>query len=132
MKRRKTDLYLLYQFKDSNSITFDLEASAYHVILLFSESGEVPLADYKKIAPDLLDLNQLNFRTKEELIDFAKSCLNHLDFDSVYLLASNDFNIGIESCHDLSSFREIFDRYGYHVTLKDMEPTSKNLFGKLF
>jgi len=132
MKRRKMNLYLLYHFKDSQNLSLTNEPCAYHIILLFSEVGDLSLADCKKVIPELLDVNDLNFRTKEELIEFSKNCISELDFQSVFLLASNDYNIGIESCHDLSSFREIFDRYGHHIGIEDTDQSSKNIFGKLF
>lgn len=132
MKKSSLNLYLLYHFKDSNDLTLELSESAYHVIILFSEVGELGVNECKEVIPGLIDMKDLTFKTKEEVISFAKGCLQELDCEKIYLLASNDFNIGIESCHDQSSFREIFDRYGHEIVLDPSEQNSKNIFGKLF
>jgi len=132
MKKRLESLYLLYQFRDSNDLSLNLDHSQYNVILLFTEVGEMDVSDCKKVIPGLIDMKDINFRTKEELVEFSKDCLRELDFPQIFLLASKDYNIGIESCHDLSVFREIFDRYGHKITLDPSEQNSKNIFGKLF
>lgn len=132
MKKNGLNLYLLYHFKDSNDLSLELSESAYHVVILFSETGELGVNECKKVVPGLIDMKDLTFRTKDEVMNFAKSCLQELDYAKIYLLASSDFNIGIESCHDLSSFREIFDRYGHELVLDPSEAGSKSLFGKLF
>lgn len=132
MKKRKYNLYLLYQFKEPSGVNTDIMNNVYFTILLFSELGELGDSELKKVIPEYNSDEDLSFRTKSELVEFAQNCLANLDFHSVYLLASQDYNIGIESCHDLSSFREIFHRYGEHISHGEVESKEKNIFGKLF
>lgn len=132
MKKRKHNLYLLYQFKEPQGDSGQLMSTPYHIVLLFSEMGELEAAELKKVLPDQTDWDKLAFRTKQELLEFSKNCMNQLDFHSVYLLASQDYNIGIESCHDVSAFREIFHRYGEHIADEEKDSKEKNIFGKLF
>lgn len=120
--RSKNSLYILYRFTSAESLE---NKSTYDVVLMFSESGEIFSKDYGS-----LFAQDNKYSDKEELLEMSHQVLASKQFASVFLLSVNDFNVGIETCHDLSSFKEIFKRYGQLIS--ESEDNEGNLFGKFF
>ncbi len=129
--KNKDEVFLLFKFSQSGSNENEQGSGKYNVIFFFDYNGLIVFKEYKKanIALDQ-DYENLIFTTKEELTDFCENFIEANNYYSLYLLSSSDFNIGIESCHDLHAFREIFKRYGHRIENKSQP--QKSIFGKLF
>ncbi|MBD65644.1 MAG: hypothetical protein CME62_10590 [Halobacteriovoraceae bacterium] len=121
---KKNTLYIIYNFK---SLDAKEARAAYNIILMYTEDGEVSAKNY----PDIFSEGVLSFSTKEELLAVGKKALGSKNFSHVYLLSTDDFNVGIETCHDLSAFKEIFKRYGQLVA-GDPEDPDSNIFSRFF
>lgn len=134
--RNKDEVFLLFKFShnppgEEVQGSDTAEQGRYQVIFFFDYNGEIDFTEFKK-ADISIGQNYENpvFKTKEDLTDFADKFINANSYQSLYLLSANDYNIGIESCHDLHAFREIFKRYGHAIENKSQN--SKSIFGKLF
>lgn len=129
--KNKKEVFLLFNFSQEPGEDSDQPQGTYKVIYFFDQNGEVNYADFHKLSSSLnKDFDHLTFQTKEQLTEFSTQFIEANNYESISLLSANDFNIGIESCHDLSVFREIFKRYGFNIENK--QDSSKSFFGKIF
>ena len=129
--RNKDEVFLLFKFSHNPPGEEPEGQGRYQVIFFFDYNGEVDFKDFKRGNSSFEhDYENPVFGTKEELTEFAQSFVEANNYRSLFLLSANDYNIGIESCHDLQAFREIFKRYGHQIENKAQN--QKSLFGKLF
>jgi hypothetical protein len=130
-----SNIYILYRFSEEKSEGLDLSSSKYRVIFLFNDRGLIEKVNFKKICEEYsisIESNSIDFHTKEELLGFAHSLGVYMNSELALLLSVNDFNIGIESCHDLQAFKEIFNRYGTSLPCRDTQSSDKSIFSKFF
>ncbi|MFT6631333.1 MAG: hypothetical protein ACJAS4_001282 [Bacteriovoracaceae bacterium] len=129
--RNKEEVFLLFRFSHNPPGENDESHGRYQIIFFFDYNGEI---DFKEFKAENSSFGQGHegaiFGTKEELTEFAQDFVVSNSYKSLYLLSANDFNIGIESCHDLQAFREIFKRYGHQIENKS--ETTRSLFGRIF
>lgn len=118
-------IYILYQFSPSS---LDELNSEYKTILVFDDYGQLSEEKYKEFKTEKND----RFETIEDLKEYFSELLKRSDYSAALLLSTNDYNIGIESCHDLGAFREIFKRYGTEVEKLDDDSQGKGIFGRFF
>lgn len=126
-------LNLLYNFVE---LPFGAEVkSHYKIVHFFSEVGPVS----KKTMDDIYNRHTQNFdemnyyfNSLDELGDFAIKVCVELSAPEIFILSAQDYNIGLDSCNDVRSFREIFRRYGTCITNPESGSKKKNLFNKFF
>lgn len=129
--RNKEEVFLLFRFSHNPPGEADENQGRYQTIFFFDYNGEVDFKEFQGANSSFgEDYEGPIFGTKEELTEFAQDFVESNSYRSLYLLSANDFNIGIESCHDLQAFREIFKRYGHQIENKSDTPRS--LFGRIF
>lgn len=118
--------YLIYNFTAEKS-----EDEAYYKILIFFDShGEI---SPNSLPADLSGTNgilDLKFYTKEDLAIFCDEFLGTSHYDGLYLVSATDFNIGMESGHNLQTFLEIFSNYG--VFVEPQSRSTSSLLSKIF
>ncbi len=130
MKLNKV-ICLLFRFINVGGTDEGTPHGRYRVIQFFDETGKISLDEIMRVSGDRnLHPDFVEFETKEELTDFALKFLDQNDYENAYLLSTNDFNIGIESCHNIEAFKDIFKDYGTCLTSTAERP--KSLFGKIF
>lgn len=128
---KRDELYLLYKFSAGPGSESASGNASYRVVYLFNLNGFVEPSELDKAGINIEDNNsELVFTSKDELAHFAKEFIEKNSYSLVYLLSANDFNIGIESCHDLPSLREVFRKYG--ICIENTKGTSGSILGKFF
>jgi|LULF01.1.fsa_nt_gb hypothetical protein len=128
MKKHES-IYLLFRFEENSQSQEPQQHNRYRVIYFFDEYG--------LISSDMLSSFHLNhiennifFRTKEDMLRFALSFIEEHRYQNCFLLSVNDYNIGVESCHQLSDYLKVFSEYGHK--LENTEQSKSSIFGKLF
>lgn len=108
--------------------------SCYKILKLFSDSGEIPsniiesvYQNYPSFGPG----DWVCFENLDELGRFSLELCQKMECPEVLILSAQDYNLGVENCSDLRSFRDIFRRYGTSVENPD-KIRKKNVFSKLF
>jgi len=133
--RNNLHLNILYQFVESedsagNNISF------YKIIHFFSEVGVVTTTTLKKVYDNYRPPGAVSddclFSSLDQLGHFAIDICKEVSAPEVFLLSAQDYNIGLDSCNDIRSFKEIFRRYGTSIENPDGGHRKKNIFGKLF
>lgn len=129
--RNKDEVFLLFKFSHFGPNEELSGSGKYQVIFFFDYNGEVDFKEVKKANVSYeQDFENLEFITKDDLIEFGQNFISANNYQALYLLSASDYNIGIESCHDLHAFREIFKRYGNKLEAETS--SQKSIFGKLF
>ena len=103
--------YLVYNFTGDNNG----EESFYKILIFYDSHGKIneyELSDKSLTGQGIADIR---FSTKEDLASFCDEFLSTHKYDGLYLISSSDFNIGMESGHNLQTFLEIFPKYGVFV-----------------
>ncbi len=130
MKKNK-DVCLLFRFVQERSTEDQLEQGMYQILFFFDENGHIDFSEIRKALPEGINpTRNLEFKTKEVLLQFAQKFIEVCQYENIHLLSANDFNIGIESCHNIEAFRDIFKDYGN--SLANQTKSEKSLFSKLF
>ncbi|MEE2671871.1 MAG: hypothetical protein VYA54_09180 [Bdellovibrionota bacterium] len=127
MKRNEA-VYLIYRFENNDE--FLNLSSRYKVSYFFTATGEVTHEDIKKVQGEFSEEDELEFKTKDELTEFSYRFIETHNISSIYLLNTNDFNIGVESSNDLMSFRQVFSKYGLKIDLH--KDSGGGIFNKFF
>jgi hypothetical protein len=130
--RNKEEVFLLFRFSHNPpGEQSEGHQGRYQIIFFFDYNGEINFNEIKNANSSFgHGYESPIFGTKEELTEFAQDFVEANSYRSLYLLSANDFNIGIELCHDLQAFRQIFKKYGHQLENKSDSPRS--LFGRLF
>jgi hypothetical protein len=131
----KSNIHILYRFSEEKGVEIADSSSKYRVLFLFNERGPLSKNNFKKVCEEYsidTESEPIDFPTKEELLGFAHTLGSFLGSTSALLLSVNDFNIGIESCHDLQAFKEIFNRYGTNLPCNESQSSDKGIFSKFF
>lgn len=131
----KESIYVLYKFSEFTDEVTNLSKGRYRIIFLFDHKGFLEKKDFKKVCDEhnlSLDTSLMDFSTKEELLSFSLELGQYFQMNNALLLSVNDYNIGIESCHDLEAFQAIFSRYGTTLPCKSSKVSEKGLFSKFF
>ena len=74
----------------------------------------------------------------ESWTNVSKKCREWLsetysfDLPKVIFLSNVDYNIGLDTCNDARSFRELFRRYGNVIENPDQSRKKSNIFNKFF
>lgn len=122
-------LFMLFKFdqRPPQSLNEESANSCYKVMKIFSVKGNI---DSKLLIKwGLSPIEELKFTTKEALSQFGLEAVASSHSDGIFILSSNDFNIGLESSNSLEDFSNIFQKYG---TYFELEEKSRRFFGKLF
>jgi hypothetical protein len=128
---KRDELYLLYKFASGQEEKFGSLESSYKIIYLFNLNGFLEKSELARVKVDVSEEgSDLEFSSKEQLASFAESIMEENNYSTVYLLASSDYNIGIESCHDLPMLREIFSKYG--TAIESSRGPSGSILSKFF
>lgn len=127
--RKNLSLNLLYRILNEGE-----DNSLVEIINFFSEEGPVS----SKVISDLYqpfrfhNEQSLWFKTLEDLGQFALEVCQETYAAEVFILSSVDYNIGLDTCNDARSFRELFRRYGNVIENPDQSRKKSNLFNKFF
>lgn len=132
--RNNLHLNLLYNFiekknSEGNTVSF------YKILHLYSDVGPVSQTTLKQIFikfPQEDYFDGLGFKTLDELGGFAVEVCKDLSAPEIFILSAQDYNIGLDSCSDIRSFKELFRRYGTSIENPDSTHRSKNIFDKFF
>ena len=127
--RNNLELNLLYRIINEGE-----QESLIEVLNFFSEAGP--------ISPKTLEDNYqkyrfhegraLLFNTLEELGQFALEVCQETASPEVFILSNVDYNIGLDTCNNVRSFRELFRRYGNVIENPDQGRKKSNIFNKFF
>lgn len=124
-------LQLIYHFRSSEKDDTSFIQASYGVVFCFDKDGLVDmnlLRELSKTVPDA-DHYNLKFLNLDDLKSFAMRVSEELSSNDVRLLSVQDYNIGLDGAKDLSSYRDIFQKYGEVV---ESENSKKKGFLKKF
>lgn len=130
--RQNLNLNLLYNFLP---VTKGNETQSYYKVLyFFSEAGHLSertlhqvYQKYENVGP----LDWICFDNLDDLGQFAVDICKEMAAPEVFILSTQDYNLGVDSCLDMRNFRDVFRRYGTCVDNPE-KSRKKNVFGKLF
>jgi hypothetical protein len=126
---KKEALYILFS---KSSIEGESLSKKYRPLNIFSSTRKISFDEIDKMGITSDELDSSYFANKEELYEFSRGLLqNYTQAEIAFLLSTNDFNIGIESCQDTLTFRNIFAKFGEQVVLSE-DQKQKSLFNKFF
>ena len=124
-------LYLLYKFSAGQKQEFGQLDATYKIVYLFNHNGPLETSELSKVRrEDRGEGERLEFHSKEHLMTFSQSVMEQNNYSAVNLLTATDYNIGIESCHDLESLRDIFNKYGTNI--ENSRPSGGSILGRFF
>lgn len=133
--RNNLHLNVLYRFVDERDSSGS-NVSYYKIVQFFSEVGVVTESTlstvYDNYRPPGYTQKECLFSSLDQLGLFAIDICKEVASPEVFLLSVQDYNIGLDSCNDVRSFKEIFRRYGTSIENPDGGHRKKNIFGKLF
>lgn len=130
------EINILYKFNEANTDS-KAESSNYQILQVFTELG--PLANktlssvYREFSqPGLGSPASMHFASLEELGRFVIEVLKESGSPEAFLLSTEDYNIGLDSCNDSEQFQDIFRRYGTSLENPESSIKKRSLFGNLF
>jgi hypothetical protein len=132
------EINLLYKFNNMTTKSKTGEISSdYQVLQLFTAFGPVPAKVVASVYRDFESSTKrttknLHFNTLESLGHFITELLKKYDSPEAFLLSTDDFNIGLDSCNDSEQFQDIFRRYGTSVENPENIIKKKSLFRNIF
>lgn len=132
--RNNLHLNLLYNFVEKKE-THANSVSFYKILHFFSEVGPISERTLDKVYenyPTENEFDGISFRSLDELGQFAVDVCIELSAPEIFILSVQDYNIGLDSCNDIRSFKEIFRRYGSCIANPHSSLKKKNLFSKIF
>jgi hypothetical protein len=130
MKTRETYYFLYRMLKET--IDGIEQNPLFKTVIFFNSSGEVSADEFRKIGPEFVTDKGIIFNTKEEMMTFLETAMAQFHAPNLFILSAHDYNIGIESCQDLSTFRELFQRYGNEIISEEEVSGSKKFLSKFF
>jgi hypothetical protein len=133
--RNNLHLNILYKFVDTQDSNGN-NVSYYEILNFFSEVGVVTTATLKKVYDNYRPSGPVDkdclFSSLDQMGHFAIDICKEVSAPEVFLLSVQDYNIGLDSCNDIRSFKEIFRRYGTSIENPEGGHKKKNIFGKFF
>jgi hypothetical protein len=103
----------------------DVAKGRYRILMSYDKAGEVLMDSSQE------QQTKQEFHTKESLVEYIQDYIDESGHEKGCLIAANDFNIGLESCHSTDEFSDLFVTHGSLI-----QPTNhkdkKSFFGKLF
>jgi hypothetical protein len=132
------EINLLYKFNNTSSNSLDeASVSDYEVLQLFTAFGpvteKVVTSVYREFeSPGGRGKGNLRFSSLENLGRFITELLKEYESPEAFLLSTDDYNIGLDSCNDSEQFQDIFRRYGTSVVNPESSIKKKSLFGNIF
>lgn len=127
--RNNLELNLLYRIINEGE-----QDSLIEVLNFFSEAGPISSKtleeSYQKYR--FHEGNALLFNTLEQLGQFALEVCQETASPEVFILSNVDYNIGLDTCNNVRSFRELFRRYGNVIENPDQGRKKTNIFNKFF
>ena len=129
MSKHKTNLSILYRHINDD---IERQMSYYRIVTFFSDSGKIDHEEIREIRGDSAGEEPLFFETKNELLEFAYNSLIHFRVDRLFILATTDYNTGIDSTQDASGLKDIFQRFGTEIKLDEEDSSGKGFLGKFF
>lgn len=132
--RNNLHLNLLYNFVEKKD-SYGNTVSFYKILNLFSDVGPVTQSTQDLIYRNFQHENYFDglcFKSLDELGGFAVQICTELSAPEIFILSAQDYNIGLDSCSDVRSFKEIFRRYGTSVENPEGGQRKKNIFDKFF
>lgn len=130
MRTRETYYFLYRMLKET--IDGIEQNPVFKTVIFFNSSGEVSFDELRKIGPEFVTEKGLVFKAKEEMMTFLEATMAEFHAPNLFILSANDYNIGIESCQDLSTFKELFQRYGNEIVSEEEVSGSKKFLSKFF
>lgn len=125
---KNKDAYLVFRFESDDLL--EIDTNCYSVVQFFTPDGTIGFPEIKKVKGDYNEDEPLTFKTKDQLTEFSYRFIEEHGHKSIFLLNAKDLNIGMESSHDTTSFRSIFEKFGLKIELQKED--GKGILGKLF
>jgi predicted amidohydrolase len=112
----------------------DREDAQYEILMFFSDAGTIHHNTLNSVYQSYRFHNddKLMFKTHDDLGQFALEVCKEVAAPEVFILSTQDYNIGLDTCADIRGFREIFRRYGNIIENPDQNKKKNNIFNKLF
>jgi len=112
----------------------DIEQAQYEVLMFFSDAGLIHSKTLEETYQSYRFHNseKFLFKNHDDLGQFALDVCKEVAAPEVFILSTQDFNIGLDTCADIRGFREIFRRYGNIIENPDQSKKKNNIFNKLF
>jgi predicted amidohydrolase len=112
----------------------DREDAQYEILMFFSDAGTIHENTLSNVYQSYRFHNddKLIFKNHDDLGQFALDVCKEVAAPEVFILSTQDYNIGLDTCADIRSFREIFRRYGNIIENPDQNKKKNNIFNKLF
>ncbi len=115
-------LYIVFNFSETQSYEGERGLGRFQVLFAFDHEGK---SDY------LNQLQGIEFSEKDHLISHLTNYMEETNLDGVKLLAVNDLNIGIESCHSPTELLGLFDSHG-ELLEPEEGGSKKSILSRLF
>lgn len=106
-------LYIVFRFKENEH---------YQLLYIFDKDGQLNLGEE--------NLEQ-TFYEKESLVSKVLSFIDENQYQGAYLLSANDFNVGLETCHEKSEFLKLFETHGALLEM-DKSLSKKSFLDRFF
>jgi hypothetical protein len=126
-----SDLRLIYRIFKQEQEDEKL-ARQYHVCRVYSDTEFASEEILQEIKHSLLQEERSYFRTMEELQQFALLVVQKFRASQIILLSVEDYNLAVESVHDLVEYRELFKQHGEVVKSGETLHRPRLLLHKLF
>ena len=126
--RNNLHLNLVYNYVPA--ITDQGQANFYRVLNFFSEIGNVSETTVGEIYGHFDNCGPDDWICFEDLDDLGKFALNvciELNSPEVFIISAADYNLGLETCSDVRSYKEVFRRYGTSIPNPEIQNKKKNL-----
>lgn len=117
----ENNLYLIYNFSESESFDGSERLGKYKILLAYDRDGNSELIN---------DFAGIEFSEKEHMLKRVQDFMEEFGIHHAKILAVNDFNVGIESCHTTDDILRLFDTHGTSLALA--EGAKKSILGRLF
>lgn len=110
------------------------DESQYEILMFFSDAGEIHNKTLSSVYQGYRFHNKdaLLFKSHDDLGQYALDVCKEVQAPEVFILSTQDYNIGLDTCSDIRGFREIFRRYGNIIENPDQNKKKNNIFNKLF
>lgn len=126
-------LTLIYHFQSSQNQDQEFRPASYRVIYFFNDEGfveQATLVELLKAFPEA-GADGMTFLNLDDLKAFALRVGQELQSPQVKLISVQDYNIGLDGAKDLTSYRELFSKYG-EALMSETVVKKKGLLGKIF
>jgi hypothetical protein len=127
------NLHVIYHFQSSQNLNEGFIPANYQILYVFNNIELIErskLVELAKAIPES-NFNQLSFLNLEDLSSFCLRVFEEYGAKELFLISSQDYNIGLEAIKSKKDFWTMFESYGEKLSIP-VKNGKKSLLGKIF